>query len=244
MFFGYCISEYGGVYKIGGGGRVQNIYYLLKKGALFISENLGIELEDIQYPKNIDGIFRNDYFHRISTVNSQISFEQWAKRLDYTVLFFHTYFHKVGSAKGTKDNNPLKSITRIEIDETTFIEPDAIFLYRTKERLQLMVLEVHNGKDVTRLVNQLKLISFAVSKGLFTSKYKKQYGLETVPRILVTLESDNMIRLVQKRMNEDKFFNVIWMSKAFLFKVDTKTWGNFHKDWQNKNGESVDLSKL
>ncbi len=239
------VSQYGGVYRSGGGGRAENINYLLPRGAKLLAENTeGLDIAAIHFPKNIDGMFRNDYFHRISTVNSQIAFELWAKSKGFEVLFFDTYFHKVGSAKTAKDDNPLKSITRVTFDDGSFIEPDASFLYQTPERLYLMALEVHNGKDVTRLVTQLKRLSLAVSKGMITALYKERYGVKTSPRILCTLETAGMLQLVQKRMGADPFFNPDWMQKAFLFKVAEQAWDDFANGWQNYKGAVFNLSSL
>jgi hypothetical protein len=237
------VSQYGGVYKSGGGGRVENINYLLPKGAKLVAENLQMEMEQINYPKNIDGIFRNDYFHRISTVSIQIAFEQWAKRLDYEVLFFETYFHKAGSAKTAKDDNPLRSITRISFGDGSFIEPDAVFAVDKGNKKLFFCLEVHNGVDVSRLVEQVKRISRAVAKGLITDHYKN-HGLAQSPRILCTVETENMLRLVQKRMCADAFFKPEWMKEVFLFHAAEKVWEDFEKEWQNMEGKLFNLSDL
>lgn len=239
------VSQYGGVYRSGGEGRAENINYLLPRGAKLLAENIhGMEVENIHYPKNIDGMFRNDYFHRISTVNIQIAFELWAKEQVFDVLFFDTYFHKTGSTKTAKDDNPLKSITRVTFEDGTYIQPDATFLYRTPTKLQLLSLEVHNGKDVSRLIMQLKYISKAVSKGFFTMLYKEKWGVETNPRILCTVETESMLHLVQKRMKADTFFAPDWMKKAFIFQVATTVWNEFGNDWQNMDGEQISLGTL
>jgi hypothetical protein len=237
-------SEYGGVYAKGHG-RAENINYLLPRGVKLLAENAdGLDMDNIHYPKNIDGIFRNDYFHRISTVNTQIAFEIWAKRLNYEVIFFSTYFHMLGSAKTAKDDNPLRSVTRITFDDGTFIEPDAIFLYETPVKKQLMALEIHNGKDVSRIVQQLKRIGKAVSKGLFTLRYKEAFGVETNPRILCTIETESMLGHVQKRMCSDSYFSPDWMKQAFLFNVAENVWKDFDSGWQNMVGKMFSIMKL
>lgn len=235
------VSQYGGVYKSGGGGRAENINYLLPRGAKLLAENNGMGLEQIHYPKNIDGIFRNDYFHRISTVSTQISFELWAKRLDYEVLFFETYFHKVGSAKTAKDDNPLRSITRVSFADGSFIEPDAIFAVDKGDKKLFFCLEVHNGVDVSRLVEQMKRISRAVAKGFITDLYKEKYWLAQTPRILCTVETENMLSLVLKRIRADTFFTPAWMRDVFLFNVADKVWEDFDNAWQSIEGKSFNL---
>ncbi len=239
------VSQYGGVYKSGGGGRAENINYLLPKGAKFLAENSSnFNIYKIHYPKNIDGIFRNDYFHRISTVNTQISFELWAKRLGYDVLFFDTYFHKLGSAKTAKDDSPLRSITRITFADNSFIEPDAIFAAIADNKKYFFCLEVHNGNDVTRLVDAFKRISRAIAQGLITNLYKEKLGAEKSPRILCTLENEKMLHLVQKRMSNDSFFAPEWMKQAFLFNVANKVWDDFESGWQNMIQTITKISDL
>lgn len=239
------VSQYGGVYKSGGGGRAENINYLLPKGAKFLAENNNdFNIDKIHYPKNIDGIFRNDYFHRISTVNTQISFELWAKRLGYDVLFFDTYFHKLGSAKTAKDDNPLRSITRITFADNSFIEPDAIFAANAENKKYFFCLEVHNGNDVTRLIDALKRISRAIAQGLITNLYKEKLGAEKSPRILCTLENEKMLHLVQKRMCNDTFFEPAWMKQAFLLNVAQNVWDDFDNGWQNMVQTIINISSL
>lgn len=229
------VSKYGGVYVKGqGGGRVENINYLLPKGAKFLAENISeLPLEKIHYPKNIDGIFRNDYYHRISTINIQVSFELWAKEQGYQPLFFHTYFHKVGAAKKTKENDPLKSITRVVFRNSSFIEPDIIFAYDNSGERKIFVCEVCNGKDTTRHVEALKRLGDAIAEGLITNMYKEEYSIEVSPRILCTVETEDMLRLVLKRIKSDSYFTKGWMEQAFFFQVADKIWKNFNSCWIN-----------
>lgn len=235
------VSEYGGVYKKGHG-RAENINYLLPKGAKLLVENSkGLDIGQVHYPKNIDGIFRNDYLHRISTVNSQIACEQWLNQQGYPLIFFDTYFHKLGSSKKAKDNNPLRSITRVTFADGTFIEPDAVFAYDMPTKRQMMVLECQNGTDTTRHVSQLKKLAHVLAQGLITEHYKEQYDIQTNPRILVTLETEDMLRLVLKRIQADPFFAPAWMGKAFFFQVAESVWQGFGSGWLNIHGEQVDL---
>jgi hypothetical protein len=238
------VSEYGGVYKKGLG-RAENINYLLPKGAKFLAENTkGLDIGKIHYPKNIDGIFRNDYLHRISTVNTEIAFETWAQKQGFEVVFFDTYFHKVGSAKTSKDNNPLRSLTRVTFADGSFIEPDAIFAYDTEKKRQFMILEVSNGVDTTRIVDQLKKVIEGVVAGLFTKLYQQQYDIHISPRVLCTVEDENMLRLVLKRINADAFFSPVWMQQAFFLQVAEKVWENCGDGWVNMKGATINLAQF
>jgi hypothetical protein len=201
-------------------------------------------METIRYPKNIDGIFRNDYFHRISTVNVQVAFELWAKRLGYEVLFFDTYFYMLGSAKKAKENDPLRGVTTIDVPQGKPVAPDAIFAVETEKKKHFFCLEVHNGADVSRLVEQAKTLSRAVAKGWITEHYKESYDIHIAPRVLFTVETENMLRLVKKRLVADTFFAPAWMKEVFLFNVAENVWNDFESNWQNMEGTVYKLSTL
>jgi hypothetical protein len=235
------VSEYGGVFKRGHG-RAENINYLLSRGVKLLEDNF-TELEGtIHYPKNIDATFRNDYFHRISTVNTQVAFELWANKKGYNPLFFHTYFHKVGSTKKAKENNPLKSITRVTFPDSSFVEPDCITGYDTNNKRLLLVIEISNGKDTTRIVEQLKRLAGALSLGLITKLYQQSHGIQVSPRILSTVETTDMLRLVLKRIREDAFFSKSWMEQAFFFQVADKIKEDFGAEWFTIKEQKIDLS--
>lgn len=239
------VSQYGGVYKSGGGGRAENINYLTPKGAkLLASMGTEWELENIRYPKNIDGIFRNDYFHRISTVNVQIAFELWCKWLAYEIVFFDAYFYTLGSAKKSKENDPLRGQTTISVPHGKPVAPDGIFAVDTGKKKLFFCLEVHNGADVTRLVEQAKALSRAVAKGYITNHYKTKYDIQNSPRVLFTVETENMLRLVKKRLVADTFFSPAWMKEVFLFNVAEQVWNDFESGWQNMEGNIYKLSML
>lgn len=238
-----AVSEYGGVFKAGEG-RAENIHYLLPKGVKLLEENFA-ELEGkIHHPKNIDVSFRNDYFHRISTVNTHIAFELWAREKGYTPLFFHTYFHKVGSAKKTRENNPLKSVTRVTFTDGSFIEPDCIAGYDTGNKRWLLVIEVNNGKDTTRIVDQIKKISVALLHGLITKMYQQSHQINVSPRVLCTVETADMLRLVLKRIKADTFFSKEWMQKAFFFQVADTLKENFGDEWLNILEQKTNLAAI
>jgi hypothetical protein len=79
---------------------------------------------------------------------------------------------------------------------------------------------------------QVKRISRAAAKGLITDHYK-QYGLAQVPRVLFTVETENMLRLVLKRLDADPLFTPGWMKQVFLFGVAQSVWKDFASGWLN-----------
>ena len=57
------------------GHQLERIYFLTPKGASFLVENTpNLHYDNIRYPKSSTTLFTHDYFHRVSTINTHISF--------------------------------------------------------------------------------------------------------------------------------------------------------------------------
>ena len=52
-----------------GKGRLEDFYFLDKKGKEFLIENLDMEEHKIKSPKGKATLFVRDYFHRLETIN-------------------------------------------------------------------------------------------------------------------------------------------------------------------------------
>lgn len=115
-------------------------------------EYTDLEEEEILIPKGRATYFSQDYFHRKYTIDTQIAIHQEAKKQGMEVSFFVRYFDKVGSAR----KGGLTSLAKINIDSKNFIIPDGIFMIDRGGEQYLYCLEIYNGKDTKRVVNQLK----------------------------------------------------------------------------------------
>ena len=233
-------SHYGGVTR-NGAGRVESISYLTAKGArVLLENNHHLDLKAIKYPKSINSIFKNDYLHRISTINTWISFEEWAKATGQEVAFFHTYFDKLGSQIKQEEDIPLQSITRLDFKNGTYIEPDAIFLSEGQGKKCFFILEVCNGKDTKRHVEQIRQNVYAIYNGIPTDKYKQNKS----PRLLCTFETENQLKLALDKISEDAYFQAEWIEKAVFLNVAEQVWQSFPENWKTSRRATIRLTDL
>ncbi len=208
-------------------GRLEDVYYLTKWGVKFLVENLDYEKENIRYPIGTSSLFFRDYFHRLFTIDFHIEYEKWANENDYEVLFFHTYFDKVG-ANRSKTKKRLEALTKIELnDGKDYIIADAISMFQTPKRKYLFSLEVYNGKDTKRIIKQLKKHIIALSEG----KPSLQYNFKRGSKVIVLFELENTMKAVIERLNQDEDFEEF--ENYFLFKTVGKLKETFFNQWFN-----------
>ncbi len=208
-------------------GRLEDVYYLTKWGVRFLIENLNYEKDKIRYPIGTSSLFFRDYFHRIYTVDFHIEYSLWAKRNEYNILFFYTYFDKVG-ANRSKHKKRLEALTKIELNNgEDYIIADAISMFETPERKYLFSLEVYNGKDTKRIINQLKKHIIALSEG----KPSLQYNFKRGSRVIAVFELENTMKAVLDRINKEEDFEEF--EDYFLFKTIDDVKKDFFNHWFN-----------
>lgn len=91
-----------------------------------VAEFLRIELESVKYPKSTNTLVKNDFVHRIKTIDLQITYNERIANTVFEPLFFDTYFDTIGSQR-KQENGILRSKTRVDLSNGDFIDPDAIF---------------------------------------------------------------------------------------------------------------------
>jgi DNA-binding MarR family transcriptional regulator len=220
----------------GRGGSLQYLYHLTNKGARVVSESLRIPYEHIQVPSRNQIMVANDYFHRISTVNSQMSFDRWMNEQGLSEIFFITYFHKgTGSRRTPEQTGKFRSATCLEFPDESHIDPDVILMYEKQDNQKLLYcMEVFNGNDTKRVVTQLKKLLSAVGFGLPSKKYHHNKD----SRILATFEHESNMQAVIKRFAEDTTLPKGVINYLF-FNLAEKVHHNFGNDWldlqQNKH---------
>ncbi len=129
-----------------------------------------LKIENIRYPKSTSSIVGRDIAHRVSFVNTQISYDRWRSERGLKNVFFHTYFDKVGSNRNASINGFSRAITRLELGKGVFTEPDGIFCYLKNDIPKFFLLEVHNGNDSERALEQLRSHCFAILEGIASDK--------------------------------------------------------------------------
>lgn len=164
--------------KIEGGslpglGRLPDVYFMTKAGALMLAEADRIDIQEISYPVETPKVFGQDYFHRLATIDAHISLRNFCERYDIEVEFFHSYYMRKNEKNGER-------LSRVELGDGYFI-PDGIFALRLPNgRRYLFALEVYNGRDTARVLHQLTKHAQCFADGTISRKY----GFQEVHQVL------------------------------------------------------------
>jgi len=226
---------------LGKGGSLEYLYHLTTQGARAITESLRIPYEEIQVPTRNQIMIANDYFHRISTINTQMSFDNWIEKNEFNEVFFTTYFHKsTGSRRNPEQTGKFMSATCLEFENGSHSDPDVIFMYEKPNNGRfLYCLEVFNGHDTKRVIKQLKNLLSAVQQGLPTKKHNHNKD----SRILSTFEHESNMQAVIKRLAEDITLPK-GVEKYLFFNLAEKVHQNFGKNWIDLQNKFYDLAEF
>ena len=228
-----CIV-YGGVSK---SGTMEKLNYLTSKGAKVTAEIDGKNIDQVRHPKSTNTLVKNDFFHRIYTIDLMIAFDAWAEKNEHETIFFDTYFHKTGSQRKQNDG-PLKGKTRVEIGSNNFIDPDGIFLFRTQQKEHLQILEVANGLDSKRIIQQIRNVVYASYQGYVSEKYKVKTG----PKILIAFERESTMKAVIQRIGLDEYLrNFDDLSKYLFFALQEDARDGWEECWHDVAGNKVSV---
>ena len=108
-------------------------------------------------------------------------------------------------------------------------------MLQTPKRKELYAIEVFNGNNTNRVHLSLLQHLKALSVGEPSKQFKLNYG----SRVLCIFETENNMRSVMKRLQEDERFK---KSKPyFLFKTLEEVKIDVFKDWLLFGGEKVGL---
>ena len=214
-------------------GKLSNIYFLTKYGANFLIEHYNYALEDIKSHNENSTFFKEDYFHRISTIDYNIKFDQWVKQRNGTVEFTDTYFDFIGG-NNNKNNKTLRASTKIEL-ENKFIIPDVISKFTINNKEYLFAFEQHNGKDSKKLINQLTQYCLALKEKTISAKYNHNKSI----RVVVVFEYEGTKRSVIKRLAEFEIFQKLY--NYFIFKTNEEMKDDFYHNWSLLNNQKVNF---
>lgn len=191
---------------------MQKLHYLTRKGAAIVAESEGIELESVKYPKSTNTLVKNDFLHRIATIDLMIAFDERIDKMGYEKLFFDVYFDMVGSQRKQAES-ALKSKTRIQLDDRQFIDPDGIFAFEDGNGVRLFVLEVANGHDSKRVLEQIRRNLIASYKGLVGDKY----GIAQTATLLVVFDRPELLKGTMQRVVSDEQLKWFEGVERYLF---------------------------
>lgn len=220
-------------------GRFQDLHFLTEKGAKMLIENLNLEPEEVKHPSRASTFFKNDYLHRVSTIDLMISFNQWTEKNDYIIDFFETYYDKVGSQRATETG--VQSRTRLDLPNGQNISPDAIIKYEANGKNYLFCLEVYNGKDTKRVTEQIRKLTYATFEGIPSKKYNH----DKTNRNLILFEFDEYKNYAIDRIKKDPYLNQFEGLEQLFFFASLETHKvDFGTNWLTMDGINLKLSDL
>lgn len=216
-------------------GRLARIHYLLKKGAILLSEALQIDESEINHPKGVK-MFSRDYFHRLQTIDLHISARKFSKQYSLVFDFFHTYYEHTGANHSNNPNQPKRqALTKIALQDSYFI-PDCIFQMTDIDgKKWLFTGEIYRGHTTQR--TQKQLLKHLVS--LQYASISNTYGYHRAVKVLIVCEEQGAMLALQKRLRNDPLFNNV--ASFFLFATLEQIKDNFAGGWLDFNGNNRNL---
>ena len=221
-------NTFGAIPKLG---RLESLHYLTKRGAKILIEELGYDPEKILMPTDTSKLFYQDYFHRKFTIDCHIAIQMWADLHGIEMIFFDRYFDKVGNNRIAKN---MKAKTKIMIKGDQYIIADGIFMIRLADGYEIFCLEMYNGQNTIRTINQLKKHIEVFELGSLSD----QYGLDYAHQVLCVFEEQSLLEAVLERARNDVAFT--YVKEFFLCKTLAQM--NPHTlvdNWVNLYGEMV-----
>lgn len=173
------------------------------------------------------------YLHRKYTVDFHILLWKWTKKHRSELLFFDTYFDKLGNNRVGKN---LKAKTKLAAGHTHLIA-DAIFgLQLLNNKQELYAFEVYNGKDSLWVYKKLKTHAESMAQGALNLTY----NFHQPYRVLCVFQYQSTMQAVMRRMNEYDYFS--YMKKHFLFKdIGSLYRQELSYNWFLLDGKSINM---
>lgn len=179
--------------SIPGTGRLARLYFLAPKGA----DALAAFDRDGPAPKPIEHAvrFRNDYFHRVHTVDFHITLALFAAREDHDIDLARQYFTRLPKEGKT----PARPSTSIDL-KPGFIDPDSIYRLTDGDGKQrLLLVEIANGHQVDRVAKKFPLYASVLHSRVVNQTFSYDKGV----RVLWLFEHQRTLELVQKSLASD-----------------------------------------
>jgi hypothetical protein len=217
--------------------RYEDLHHLTKKGAKFLETPTDLQGMDIRYPKKPKPYLTNDYLHRVSTIWIHISFDRWVKAKqgqNQTLLYYKQW--------RTGKSYKFEAETRLCLPQNKTFSPDMICYYQfPNQSSMLYCLEVYNGDKVTYASQQLETLLWIIEK---TRLVENRVGVKAIPRMLCVCDNEALLLGIQQRLKANPVFNVEHIEELLFFNIDRVVWEDFGVNWQNINGDCIDLSNV
>lgn len=223
---------YGAVTRVG---TTAKLNFLSYKGAKAVGELPDIDI--LRYPKSTSTMFKNDFYHRIHTIDLMIAYDEWLNQSNFIPSFYEAYFDSIGSQKSDILKNTSK--TKVVVSEALSVTPDAIFSFQDMQaNPKLFVLEVTNGRDTGRTTRQIKNNLIAMYKGAVSEKY----GIKKTPLLLVAFEHEAHKAGVLKAIQEADFSTTfLGLEKYLFFSMQQQASKHWATAWESITGQIASI---
>lgn len=224
---------------------IGHVYYLQKKGAVFLSKELKIDIHQINFCQNTPKLTPQTLFHRTGAIDCQIELYTSCEENGAKILFYDRDIEVLGSIRGVEK---LVRKTRIPVLDNRHIEPDAIFLLDTPKGQKLFCLEFEN-EDYTKKSYQ-KVESHVHALNLKSPS--KKYKHDKAHRTLFIYKNPATMKSIMDKVNE----NISGIGNWFLFKTYDEVYSpsefktqpspqeesrSFFGNWRTANGGLTSL---
>lgn len=216
-------------------GKLESFYFLTKYGKSFLMNEMGYLESQIKIPRGMHPIYLKDYYHRKSTIDFHVYFRQWIESNSGEIHFFNYYFDKAGNNKSIDKSEYVASLNKVQLDKANAFIPDANIMFSMDGQKHFYLFELHNGKDVKRLFEQLYIHILAISKRVVSEKYK----LQSSHKVVVVCEFESVKNSVIQRLWKEE--NISHYINCFLFKTKDELEKDFFSDWTLVNGKLADF---
>ncbi len=223
---------------------IGHVYYLQRKGALFLSKELMIDIQLINYCQNTPKLTHQTLFHRTGAIDCQIELYKACEENGAKIIFYDRDIEVLGSVRGLEK---LVRKTRIPVLDNRHIEPDAIFLLDTPKGQKLFCLEFENEDYTKKSYQKVEAHVHALNLKSPSKKYKHDKAHKT----LFIYKNPATMKSIMDKVNE----NISGIGSWFLFKTYEEVFSSesknstteknsersFMVDWRTANGELTSL---
>lgn len=190
-------------------GKLESFFYLLSNSKKMLVEESGWIENDIRIPIGKSSFFSKDYEHRKGVIDYQITVTEEAKLKNQKVVFFHTYFDKLGSAR----QGNLEALTSIQYGQGSYLIADAVFMLQTNNELDLYCLEYHRGIDAKRMLRTIEQYGAVLADGALSVRY----GINKNAKVVCLFEEEICFEATKTKFLEDRRFGEL--RNFFLMKM-------------------------
>lgn len=210
--------------------RTENMYSLTKEGKEILLQHEKV-FSHIRVPASYKPVIVLDYNHRRNYLFLVIAATMMLRKLGIAIPVFHSYFDFVGDNR-TKKNGALQSKTKIPLNNNTAFAPDGIIVTDKAGKKTMFLLEMCNGRDAARVVNQLyNKHRIAISNG----EPGTTLGIPANPFVFSCFEYDGCRQAVINKLLQIPTFAS--MSKLFFFGSLDDVIKDFSGAWHTIHGE-------